>query len=113
MSNSSWCRMLHSHSRTFDQAPSLCNRRQRKEKCVKKSLVAISDVIAAHLPTGPQMLSKVPEVTLFFWIIKILATTVGETGADYLTYHLKWGLLNTTYVMTAVLIVTLFFQFKL
>jgi uncharacterized membrane-anchored protein len=105
--------MLHSHSRTFDQAPSLCNQRQRKEKCVKKSLVAISDVISAYLPTGSQMLSKVPEVTIFFWIIKILATTVGETGADYLTYHLKWGLLNTTYVMTAILIATLFFQFKL
>lgn len=86
---------------------------QRKEHRVKKSLVAISDPVATHLPTVRQMLSKVPEVTLFFWIIKILATTVGETGADYLTYHLNWGLLNTTYVMTAVLIVTLFFQFKL
>ena len=29
------------------------------------------------------MLNKVPLVTLFFWIIKILATTVGETGADF------------------------------
>jgi uncharacterized membrane-anchored protein len=80
---------------------------------VKKLLVAISDSIAAYLPTGSQMLSKVPEVTIFFWIIKILATTVGETGADYLTYHLKWGLLNTTYVMAGVLILTLYFQFKL
>ncbi|MCU1394036.1 MAG: hypothetical protein JWM34_2464, partial [Ilumatobacteraceae bacterium] len=30
------------------------------------------------------LLSKVPEVTIFFWIIKILCTTVGETFADYL-----------------------------
>jgi uncharacterized membrane-anchored protein len=36
------------------------------------------------------MLNKVPEVTIFFWIIKIMATTVGETGADFLstTLHL-------------------------
>lgn len=58
------------------------------------------------------MLSKVPEVTIFFWMIKILSTTVGETGADFLTYHLHWGLLITSYVMTAVLIVALFVQFK-
>lgn len=32
---------------------------------------------------GRQMLNKVPEVTIFFWIIKILATTVGETAADF------------------------------
>lgn len=80
---------------------------------MKNLLAAISDFITAHLPTGPEMLSKVPEVTLFFWIIKILATTVGETGADLLTYKLHWGLLNTTYVLSVVLVVTLFFQFKL
>ncbi len=34
------------------------------------------------------MLSKVPEVTLWFWIIKVLATTVGETFADYLNVTL-------------------------
>lgn len=33
---------------------------------------------------GRQMLNKVPEVTLYFWVIKILCTTVGETAADYL-----------------------------
>ena len=43
--------------------------------------------IAAQRPApslGRQMLNKVPEVTLYFWIIKILCTTVGETAADYL-----------------------------
>ena len=59
-----------------------------------------------------QMLNKVPEVTLFFWIIKILCTTVGETAADYLIANLGWGLTNTTYVMGAFLIVALAFQFK-
>src|SRR5690349_15682202 len=59
------------------------------------------------------MVSKVPEVTIFFWIIKILATTVGETGADFLTHRLHWGLFNTTYVMTGALLITLVFQFRL
>jgi uncharacterized membrane-anchored protein len=36
---------------------------------------------------SPPMLNKVPQVTLIFWTINILSTTVGETGADYLTVH--------------------------
>ena len=39
----------------------------------------------------PPMLNKVPEVTLIFWTIKILSTTVGETGADYLAVHVGLG----------------------
>jgi uncharacterized membrane-anchored protein len=58
------------------------------------------------------MLSKVPEVTIFFWVIKILATTVGETAADFLTRHLHLGLINTTYLMTGLLLITLFLQFR-
>ena len=50
---------------------------------------------------GRQMLNKVPEVTLFFWIIKIMCTTVGETAADYLNVNLGFGLNNTTYVTAA------------
>ncbi|MQM30492.1 MAG: hypothetical protein CRU78_08110, partial [Candidatus Accumulibacter phosphatis] len=38
-----------------------------------------------------QMLNKVPEVTLYFWIIKIMATTVGETAADFLNFDLHFG----------------------
>ena len=38
-------------------------------------------------PRVSPMLNKVPEVTLIFWTIKILSTTVGETGADYLAVH--------------------------
>lgn len=59
-----------------------------------------------------QMLNKVPEVTIFFWIIKILATTVGETAADFLNENLNLGLTNTTYIMSGLLLMTLFFQFK-
>jgi len=58
------------------------------------------------------MLSKVPEVTVYFWVIKILATTVGETAADFLNTNLKLGLTGTTCVMAALLAVALLFQFR-
>src|SRR5258708_39557106 len=61
---------------------------------------------------GRQIINKVPEVTIFFWIIKILCTTVGETASDFLSSSLNWGLTNTTLVMAAILIVVLFFQFR-
>src|SRR5919112_6802649 len=59
------------------------------------------------------MLSKVPEVTVYFWIIKILCTTVGETFADFLNVDLGLGLTVTTYVMGAALAVALAAQFRL
>ncbi len=61
---------------------------------------------------GRRMLNKVPEVTLYFWVIKILATTVGETAADYLNTNLGLGLTYTTYVTGGLLLVALFFQFR-
>ena len=60
---------------------------------------------------GRVLLNKVPEVTVFFWIIKILATTVGETFADFLS-GLGLGLGGTTVVMTAVFVVVLVVQFR-
>src|SRR5258707_11948685 len=62
--------------------------------------------------TARALLSKVPEVTVFFWIIKILATTIGETAADNLSDNLGLGLTGTTWVMTALLVVALVFQFR-
>src|SRR5436190_18893817 len=62
--------------------------------------------------TARQMLNKVPEVTIYFWVIKVLCTTVGETAADYLNVDLKLGLNGTTYVMGGLLAVTLLFQFR-
>jgi uncharacterized membrane-anchored protein len=59
-----------------------------------------------------QLLNKVPEITLYFWIIKILCTTVGETAADLLNENLGLGLTRTSYVMSILLIVTLVFQFR-
>ncbi len=61
---------------------------------------------------GKQMLNKVPQVTLYFWVIKILCTTVGETAADFLNEKLNLGLTGTSIVMGALLIIALFFQFK-
>ena len=64
-------------------------------------------------PGIAKMLNKVPEVTLYFWIIKILCTTVGETAADYLNVNLGFGMTNTTYVVGAILIAVLVLQFRL
>ena len=58
------------------------------------------------------LLSKVPEVTLYFWIIKILCTTVGETASDYLNVNLGWGLTATSIVIGIVLAVFLALQVK-
>src|SRR4051794_34733815 len=63
-------------------------------------------------PRLGQMLNKVPEVTIYFWIIKILATTVGETAADYLADHLGLGLTGTTWVSSAFLAIVLVIQFR-
>ena len=56
--------------------------------------------------------SKVPAVTVFFWIIKVLCTTVGETASDFLNVNLGFGLKGTSIAAGIVLIVVLFFQFK-
>ncbi|MGC5246178.1 hypothetical protein ACPXB3_04525 [Gordonia sp. DT219] len=60
---------------------------------------------------GTRALSKVPEVTIYFWVIKILATTVGETAADYLNMTLGLGLRSTTVVAVVLLVITLAAQF--
>jgi uncharacterized membrane-anchored protein len=51
------------------------------------------------------VLSKVPEVTLGFWIIKIAATTLGETGGDTVTMTLNWGYLAGTAIFLSLLVV--------
>src|SRR5436305_5673687 len=58
------------------------------------------------------MLNKVPEITLYFWVIKVLCTTVGETASDYLSDNVGLGLTNTTFITGALLIATLVFQFR-
>jgi len=58
------------------------------------------------------MLNKVPEVTIYFWVIKVMATTVGETAADFLNSTLNLGLTVTTYIIGSLLIAALVFQFR-
>lgn len=57
-----------------------------------------------------QVLNKVPAVTLLFWLIKVLSTTVGETAADYLAVDLNFGLGVTSLVMFALLAMVLVYQ---
>src|SRR5438445_109687 len=61
-------------------------------------------------PTSADLLSKVPKVTLMFWIVKILATTVGETGGDALSMTLNLGYLVSTLIFLAFFVVTLWAQ---
>ncbi len=49
-------------------------------------------------------LSKVPQITLYFWIIKVLCTTVGETASDFLNVNLDLGLKGTSVVMGILLL---------
>jgi uncharacterized membrane-anchored protein len=58
------------------------------------------------------MLNKVPEITTIFWVIKVLATTVGETAADFLSTTLNFGLTGTSAVMAVILIAALFMQLR-
>lgn len=58
------------------------------------------------------MLNKVPEVTIAFWVIKVLATTVGETFADYLSDTLGLGLQVTSIIMAVLLAIVLVIQFR-
>ena len=58
------------------------------------------------------LLNRVPEVTLYFWIIKIMATTVGETAADLLNAKLNLGLTNTSLVMGTLLAAAMIGQFR-
>ena len=62
--------------------------------------------------TAARWLNKVPEVTLSFWVIKIMSTTVGETGADYLAVDAGFGAAWTSIGMAALLAVALFCQLR-
>lgn len=59
-----------------------------------------------------RLLNKVPEVTLIFWFIKVMSTTVGETGADYLAVHVGLGAALTGGIMVALLAAALALQFR-
>ncbi|MFN7096491.1 MAG: hypothetical protein ACK4PR_02860 [Gammaproteobacteria bacterium] len=62
--------------------------------------------------TAENALTKVPEVTLLFWIIKIAATTLGETGGDAVSMSLGLGYLIGTAIFAAIFIIVVFMQIK-
>ncbi|MET8586707.1 hypothetical protein ABZX39_38475 [Streptomyces collinus] len=62
--------------------------------------------------SGRLLLNKVPEVTIWFWVIKILCTTVGESFADWINMKLGVGLVNTAWIFTAVFVVVLGVQLR-
>jgi uncharacterized membrane-anchored protein len=59
-----------------------------------------------------QAVRKVPEVTLMFWIIKIAATTLGETGGDAVSMSMKLGYLVGTAIFAATCLVTVAAQIQ-
>jgi uncharacterized membrane-anchored protein len=61
--------------------------------------------------TSPLIYSRVPKVTVDFWLIKLMAVTVGETTADFLNANLGLGLSATSWVMSGLLIAALMLQF--
>ncbi|MER0448410.1 hypothetical protein ABR738_28285 [Streptomyces sp. Edi4] len=67
----------------------------------------------ARTRSGRLMLNKVPEVTIWFWVIKVLCTTVGESFADWINTQLGVGLVNTAWIFTAVFVVVLAVQLRL
>jgi uncharacterized membrane-anchored protein len=80
--------------------------------CSLVTNLSVSEKAESVKPMGRKNLNKVPQVTIFFWIIKILTTTVGETAANYFNDNLNFGLTNTTLIISVLLIITLYFQFR-
>ncbi|MBT2658476.1 hypothetical protein J7E81_25190 [Bacillus sp. ISL-18] len=74
--------------------------------------LSVTENTVRQEPTVKHLFSKVPEVTIFFWVIKILCTTVGETFADFLNFNLGFGLTNTTIIMGIAFFIVLFLQFR-
>jgi uncharacterized membrane-anchored protein len=62
------------------------------------------------MSSSDKWLTKVPEVTLVFWIIKIAATTLGETGGDSVTMTLNWGYLTGTAIFLSLLVILVMMQ---
>ncbi|MFK4435370.1 hypothetical protein [Paenibacillus sp. RC21] len=87
-------------------------KKEEQDQNMKIESLSISTEETTNISIIRKMLNKVPEVTIFFWIIKIMTTTVGETAADFLNFNLHWGLTRTTVVMVVLLLVTLLFQFR-
>ncbi|WP_328610586.1 hypothetical protein OG943_16165 [Amycolatopsis sp. NBC_00345] len=69
--------------------------------------------MTSHRTLAPphRLLNKVPEVTLYFWVVKVLCTTVGESAADFLNVNLDFGLTGVSLLTGALLVAALIVQF--
>ena len=74
--------------------------------------IRLRDVGASAYESSARMLNKVPQISLAFWTIKILSTTVGETGADYLAVHAELGKAITGGIMATLLALVLILQLR-
>ena len=79
---------------------------------VLPKMMSDEDSRAYQAADEADVLSKVPQVTFAFWIVKILATTLGETGGDALSMTLKLGYAESTLIFLAFFVCTLFAQVK-
>jgi uncharacterized membrane-anchored protein len=70
--------------------------------------------MTSHRTLAPprELLNKVPEVTIYFWVVKVLCTTVGESAADFLNVNLNFGLTGTSIVTGILLVFALAVQFR-
>jgi uncharacterized membrane-anchored protein len=64
----------------------------------------------AHAPSR-QLMNKVPQVTLYFGLIKVLCTTVGDAAADFVNVNLNFGLTGTSVVTGVLLVAAMAWQF--
>jgi uncharacterized membrane-anchored protein len=68
-------------------------------------------MLTPTIDSPPVQFNRVPKVTVDFWLIKLMAVTMGETAADYLAVNLGLGLTATSLIMSAVLAVAMVLQF--
>jgi uncharacterized membrane-anchored protein len=84
----------------------------KKEMSKLEENFSVSEKMENVKPIKWEMLNKAPQVTIFFWFIMIMVTNVGETAADFLNDNFNFGLMNTTIIISVILIITLYFQFR-
>src|SRR4051794_37620155 len=95
-----------------DRASTDCSGAAQVARATLRRMSTLTSRLTAADSPARRMFNKVPEVTLYFWVIKIMCTTIGETAADYLNDTLGFGLTNTTYVAGALLVALLAAQFR-
>jgi uncharacterized membrane-anchored protein len=89
----------------------LSRRDAARENCrLAAELSPTKGLVLSAPKNAIRMLNKVPQVTLIFWIVKVMSTTVGETGADYLAVHVGLGIAITDGIMSVLLIAALLAQ---